>query len=229
MQTRMAIALTWPSMTQASARRLNSRGILIPWYRYRLWDTLNGSVQAHAETLSYTNESWNLPGLHTLEKLSFETIRAESSQLVSAIVEIGFTEYVWDCWVNHYDDYWWEELEQFELAQYYAVLGWNQSTWDTANSSIPESSDLYWNELSDEQRTAAREVCYTLELWDELSLDFWPALPESPDGATNGSKNPNASLPNQIVSQASTSKPSERIFIASMLALLVLVFVTLEI
>ena len=30
---------------------------------------------------------------------------------------------------NHYDDYTWEEMEDEDVAQYWAILGWTQETW----------------------------------------------------------------------------------------------------
>ena len=79
-----------------------------------------------------------------------------------------------DCHINHYLGHWWEDLEELEVAQYYAILGWNIDSWDE-ELYIPETEDMYWDELTSEQQQAAGQLCFSKELWDRVPLP-WKVL-----------------------------------------------------
>lgn len=64
----------------------------------------------------------------------------------------------WDCHINHYRDYFWEELELYNLSHYFEALGWNQARWE--NEDPPDSEDMDWFELSADETTAAKGQCF---------------------------------------------------------------------
>ena len=37
----------------------------------------------------------------------------------------------------------------------------------------PETEDMYWDELSEEQRAAAEQVCFFSDLWDMNPIPTW--------------------------------------------------------
>jgi hypothetical protein len=165
--------------TASAVRLLNTRDIPIPFYRYTLWGDLDAETKAHATTLLYNEMTWNRRDFNRIEASSLSNIEIENSGQFDAILAIGFDEEVWDCYVNHYGDYLWAELEEEGVQQYYEALGWSEGTWEELNFS-PTTSELLWSELSNAERAAAEEICYTLELWNEVSLDLWSILPEAP-------------------------------------------------
>ena len=87
----------------------------------------------------------------------------------------NFDEDVWDCHVNHYEDYWWKELEEYELDTYFVALGWNENNWNNGNTSGSEEKD--WNELSPREKDAARQICYFRDLWDGLTIPQFRRIP----------------------------------------------------
>jgi len=63
----------------------------------------------------------------------------------------------------YYDEYWKDLPSKIQDA--YAVLGLNETAW---NLALPtETDDLWWHELSAEQREAALFIGYTEEIWCE--------------------------------------------------------------
>jgi len=74
--------------------------------------------------------------------------------------------------MNHYFGYWWSDLEIIGNDQYLIALGWDESSWD-GEGPVPESDDLYWDELTLEEQTAASQICYFKDLWNGKSIPDW--------------------------------------------------------
>ncbi|KAL3810567.1 hypothetical protein ACHAXA_001180 [Cyclostephanos tholiformis] len=62
----------------------------------------------------------------------------------------------------YYDEFWIDLPVEIQGA--FGVLGYNETTWN--NSIEPESSGLFWDDLTPEQRDAALFIRYTAEMWD---------------------------------------------------------------
>ena len=77
----------------------------------------------------------------------------------NGIVGLGMNEDVWDCHVNHYFGFWWEDIVKFQLDKYYSVLGWDEDSWDN-DKDAPHTEAMYWDELTPEQQAAAVQLCY---------------------------------------------------------------------
>jgi hypothetical protein len=154
---------------QESIRLLaNSRGIDQPDFRYVAWDGINDAQQVLAGTgLDYTEDTWNVPGTADVELLAFVSLTPENQ---IAALALGFSEEVWDCYINHYDDFTWAELATEGVQQYFIILGWSENSW-TGATDPPESDDFFFDELSSEEKTAAEEICYFELLWNGESLD----------------------------------------------------------
>jgi hypothetical protein len=62
----------------------------------------------------------------------------------------------------YYDEFWMDLPVEIQNA--FGVFGYNETAWN--NGIEPESSGLYWDELTHEQRDAALVIGYTVEMWD---------------------------------------------------------------
>ena len=190
------------SQVQQQQRQLqNLESIKFPYWRFKLWSDLSNLQRQHAQSCGYIDESsWNWPSVNDIEYLSLETIGQTNVPCELSLLQLGFDERSWDCHVNHYGDYDWNELEERNLHIYYEGLGWNSNLWN--NDGTVGSDEMFWEELSETERTMATQLCYTQELWDGLSFEEWTRpLPVSPAPTRNPTSEP-------TISPAPTSSPS---------------------
>lgn len=135
-------------------------------------------------------DTWNVPGTAAIEEKSYDTVEfgaleADVSKQdvvltfkkskFEALFDMGFEDWeVYDCYMNHYNDYWWTELDELDAAVVTAfeALGWTSSKWNGLNS-YPESEDKAWFELTEDEQRAAAELCYLPETWSKLDLEYW--------------------------------------------------------
>ena len=137
--------------------------------------------------LTGTAETWDLPGSGKIETKSFENIVKESEKKNDTVAEsmlgMGWTENSYDCYVNHYDDFSWNELtKETDTVPYWTALGWNETRWD-GEMEYPDSEGKLWEELTAEEQQAAVALCYFDELWSYLNISEWE---EYADGVTCG-------------------------------------------
>lgn len=125
-------------------------------------------------------ETWNVPGTGRIEKESFDKIIRDSKKKNTTVAQtlliMGWTPDMYDCYINHYTSYSWEDLEEKTgTVQYWADLGWNSTTWGGRgpDRSLPPTANMAWNELSEQEKQAAINLCYFEELWDMTPLDQW--------------------------------------------------------
>ena len=150
----------------------NPVSLSIPEKRYIEWSSLSETDRSVATFyLSYTEESWNLPGSNSeIEEISYVDLTNNGK---AGVISLGMTEEVYDCYINHYYGYWWSDLEEVGLDQYYSILGWNADLWDNDDGDVPNTEDLYWSELTSEQQIAASNVCFFEDLWNGESIPDW--------------------------------------------------------
>lgn len=145
----------------------------LPQSRYIQWDLLSLKLGKAATALGYKDKTWNLPGEADIEYESYETINMTASELMPHIETLEINEESWDCYINHYYDYDWNELEEEEVEIYWEALGWSEAAWNET-AEPPETDDWDWADFTDEaQLLALDELCYFKELWDELKLTEW--------------------------------------------------------
>ncbi|GAX28890.1 hypothetical protein FisN_20Lh196 [Fistulifera solaris] len=165
-----------------SGRMLNTRGIEYPSYRFRPYSTLDEDVVPIAQSLGYDEKSWNALGSNPWEFYSFETIKSDGSRMVvDAIQALGFNETVWDCYINHYRDFSWQELADEGVVVFAVILGWNEEMWDGMTSS-PETEFMLWDKLNLGQQQAAIEFCFTQVIWDGVNIEDWES--STPEGSS---------------------------------------------
>jgi len=133
--------------------------------------------------LGYTPDTWDNPGTNTVERIGF----VDQAMGQQVLLDMGFTGDSWDCYMNHYLYYDWEDLKEFGVQEYMISLGWTPDNWgDTFNNLV---YDLDWSELTNEQRGNATEICYFEQLWDKTNLQEW-TLPPSTTSSSEGSPTP---------------------------------------
>lgn len=137
-----------------------------PAIRQTPWDSIGATSQGHAQVLGYDKATWNRPGTADVEDQSWFELTDEQR---AAAVQLGFEQTTWDCYMNHFQDFWWEDLQQrpLNVATEYAVLGFNQKSWDTG--AAPEASKGDWADLSNAQKLAMQKLCWTEQLWQETA------------------------------------------------------------
>lgn len=128
--------------------------------------------------MGYDVPSWNWVTDNPIEKRSFDD-PLTSNATRDAFLEFGYTEDMFDCCLNHYAHYDWDEflvddgLEQIAALE---MLGWTKESHGSWNASLwPATEFMTWDELNSTQREwAERKLCYTNETWNELPLAEWP-------------------------------------------------------
>lgn len=139
--------------------------------RYVVFANLTMEMIRHARALSYTEQTWNLPGSAVVEELSYINLRGQSPAAIETIAAMGMSRDQWDCYINHYEDSSWSLLERNGVQVFYRVLGWTEQLWDS--DGAPPSDDKYWRQLSIEEKDAAIELCFRQETWDGIPLTAW--------------------------------------------------------
>jgi len=163
-----------PTILEDPSTQLESNPVSpsIPEKRYVEWSSLEDVDRTVAEFyLKYTEETWNLPGSNAeIEEISYVDLTNNGK---AGVISLGMTEEVYDCHINHYYGYWWSNLEEVGLDQYYSILGWNADLWDNDDGEVPDSEELYWSELTSAQQLAASNVCFFEDLWNGESIPDW--------------------------------------------------------
>ena len=120
-----------------------------------------------------SKQTWNNPGTNELEQYKY--IELNSDEIVGATLFGLNNATIWDCHLNHYAAYWWSDLQDANnMDVYLSILGWDQDSWDGGNEdNVPESESKHWEELSVEEKEAAKQICYAEELWDGISIPEW--------------------------------------------------------
>ena len=160
-----------------------------PMIRYIPWMDHHWNYRMYVldSKLDYNRTTWNFDPNATswnpLEMKTWDSILEDSSladNVMIALEDLGYVKDSWDCCINHYSDYDWEDFKTrvyFEQMLALEALGWTNETWDsTVPDAVPETEFLLWKNLTEFQRSmASRKLCYTEETWnEELPLNEWP-------------------------------------------------------
>ena len=140
-----------------------------------------------------SQHTWNVPGTALVEQYSYESILlgifkstgTTDKDTMEALDTLGFDDDkagVYDCYVNHYNDYSWSDIVDMGTAEEdngvsgsviqdsLKILGWTKESWDAhsgegSHHPTPTSDYTAWEELEPEEQQAARELCYLPETW----------------------------------------------------------------
>ena len=138
--------------------------------RYKQWAELSVQEMNLVEQLDYTAATWNQIGTNPIENLDWQRLSRPQKQVAQ---QLNYTLGSWDCWQNHFQSYRWIDLddEYTQSGQWWKALGWDIYSWNR-NTDEPASDSRTWYELSEEERDAASELCYSRILWDEGDVTY---------------------------------------------------------
>ena len=105
-----------------------------------------------------------------VESLVFDDLDADQ---IDAAYVLGLAPAeIWDCHVNHYSGYNWEELEAAGMQQNFVALGWTFESWNSLEEP-PKSEGAKFETLTDVEKAAARALCYREPTWNRANLNDW--------------------------------------------------------
>ena len=163
-----------------------------PAERYIEWSQLPDKVEpeyivASKFELHYDEQYWNHFS-SPVEDMSWDTL---FDDMITAGTTMGYNEDRWDCCLNHYENFDYDELlaeDWPELQAAYKILGWDKDIWnveDLPEHDQPKSEDKNWDELNLLEQQAADFLCYNEESWNEEALPWSSRKPISPPAEMN--------------------------------------------
>ncbi len=135
--------------------------------RYAPWDELSEAHRTSATDLHYNQSTWEHAGTNDIEGMHHGGLNNDEK---AAALELGYVDpESWDCWQNHYENYKWIDLgvEYVQALQWWEALGWDIYSWNRYEDP-PPSDTKGWYELTDDERYAAAQLCYTRRTWDSF-------------------------------------------------------------
>lgn len=124
--------------------------------------------------------TWNVPFTNPLEHVWWGGLNQTQKQGANVIGFVDPEGEVWDCFQNHYDDYDWKDLVQYNLSEYYIALGWTKEAWD-GKVPPPPSENTTWANLTVTEQSAAHELCFFVNTWDQVNMLNWTDSTIVPD------------------------------------------------
>eukprot|EP00978_Attheya_sp_CCMP212_P016726 scaffold44029_cov49-Attheya_sp.AAC.1 len=139
------------------------------YYGNVTWDDLPLNVKDAWQAIGFTNpsKSWWQQGrdYDSIESKSWFSLNIENSCFQGNATIVGFTNETWDCHINHYDDYTWEELIAFDLNEHFETIGYNTSEmWEGDEETDLDFEDKEWDEIETEVQGALVAICWTEDL-----------------------------------------------------------------
>ena len=141
-----------------------------PYIRYTQWYMLDSDIKTIASTIGYDRTSWDNLQLSELEDVRYIDLTATEQDAITT--SLGLSSDMWDCYMNHYTGYYWDDLQTIGVDVYYEILGYNAMSWDYESEYV-ETEDMSWSELSVSQQDAANMLCFFENSWDWISLMDW--------------------------------------------------------
>ena len=130
---------------------------------------LESEEKSIASNIGYDRTSWDNLEMSDMESLRYVDL-SEEEQL--GVMSLGMDADKWDCYMNHYNGYFWSDLQVLGVASFYETLGYSLLSWDYELEYV-ETEDMNWSELSSEQQDAAHKLCFFQNSWDWISLSEW--------------------------------------------------------
>eukprot|EP00578_Thalassiosira_sp_NH16_P032291 CAMPEP_0181078680 /NCGR_PEP_ID=MMETSP1071-20121207/1615_1 /TAXON_ID=35127 /ORGANISM="Thalassiosira sp., Strain NH16" /LENGTH=422 /DNA_ID=CAMNT_0023160011 /DNA_START=127 /DNA_END=1395 /DNA_ORIENTATION=- len=158
------LTLTLPATTLASGFPYAE-----PAFRYMPFAKLDTTSQNIAmEKLGYMETTWNNHGLAPIERKGWPALTSNERD---AALQLGFTQGTWDCFINHYEHYSWEELADMNVQEHFSKLGWDESYWNQEAEGVPYTEARWWDQLTSNEKDAANKLCYFEANWDKLDMN----------------------------------------------------------
>lgn len=110
-----------------------------PDFRYELWEDLDVETKILAEELSWTETTWDNPGTADVEDFAYGDLPDDSQ---SDAQSMGFDEMSWNCYINHFNAFLWNALEELDVQKYFVELGWTRESWEGKIVCLSFSGEL---------------------------------------------------------------------------------------
>ena len=137
-----------------------------PVDRFVPWHTIEEDLQSKlSKTFEYTDLSWNVLRLAEIEQKGWFQLVYYQEELAK---ELGFDQ-EWDCWINHFDSYSWNDIVSRKIGEHFTALGWTEKAWD-GDEGPPESDSKSWSELSEVEQLHASQLCYDFDAWERIDM-----------------------------------------------------------
>ena len=153
--------------------------MVYPKFRFTLWDYLDSTTKNIATQLNYTQSTWDDVGLSNLEKRDWFDIGFEQQQL---LIQMGFDQPLWDCYVIHFGDHEYEELfyPAVDIGDVFVDLGYtNEGIWNGGEE--PPLARRFWRSFPANLKLQLERVCYNAFSWDDPMFE-WPFHVAPDDG-----------------------------------------------
>lgn len=145
-----------------------------PTFRYRPFHELDTTSQNIAEEkLGYMEVTWNNHGLNSVEKSGWDGLTSNQRDGASLL---GYTVDQWDCFINHYEGFSWDDLADKGVQEHYQGLGWTRAHWEHTADTIVYTESRWWGQLTDNEKRAANGLCYFKENWDKVDMNPNPSF-----------------------------------------------------
>lgn len=118
--------------------------------------------------MGYFRSSWDNLEIYDLETLAYSDLTSQEKQY---LMSLGMDGDKWDCYMNHYNGYYWDDLPKASISEHLTTLGYTQTTWDEDEGADTDNMD--WDELTSEQQEAAYKLCYFKNSWNWVDLNNW--------------------------------------------------------
>lgn len=169
--SKAAIAILASSIAMVAA---DTFPVAEPTFRFQPFNQLDSTSQNIAiEKLGYTEKTWNNHGLNSIERTRWTNLTSNERD---AAAELGFTQPSWDCFINHYEQYTWDELNAAGVQTNYLNLGWTEDHWLMKTESTPTTESLWWDMLTDSEKSAANGICYFKDNWNRIDMNPNPSF-----------------------------------------------------
>ncbi|KAL7546468.1 hypothetical protein ACHAWF_009800 [Thalassiosira exigua] len=145
-----------------------------PGFRYEPFHKLDSTSKNIAEEkLGYQEVTWNVHGLAPIEKKGWTALTSNERDAASVL---GFVQGTWDCFINHYQQYEWDELAAKGVQEHYRQLGWTQEFWEHDVDGVPYTEARWWDLLTENEKKAANALCYFEDNWDKKDMNPNPTF-----------------------------------------------------
>jgi hypothetical protein len=129
-------------MASAVEHARELQAITYPTKRYDAdWASLDADTFANAVALNYNQGRWDLENRSYREGLPYDELIATLTDVeMESLNNLVANEDSWDCWINHYDGYYWEDIElDPSLLNAFTTLGWKQWVWDWDTEAVSDT------------------------------------------------------------------------------------------
>ena len=142
----------------------------LPNFRYKPFTELSPEKQNIVTSLlNYTESTWNNLDTALVEKNTFLNLNEDAR---NGALELGFYTHTWDCYINHYQAYFWSSFHE-DLRLAVTTLGWTEDMWSDDAETYPPSEVTRWADLTPNEKAAATRLCYFQEIWDAVPMTQW--------------------------------------------------------